>query len=58
MENDVNASLRGWKVPRHQGHLEHLRKFARTEAQYIEFNNPLARGVSCGRLASFAAPLS
>ena len=57
MQNDVNASLRGCKMRRHPGHLAHLRKFRRTEAQYMECNNLLARGVSCGRLASFAAPL-
>jgi hypothetical protein len=57
MENDVNASLRCGKVRRHPEHLAHLRQFRRTEAEYIEFNNLLAPGVSCGRLASFAAPL-
>jgi hypothetical protein len=52
-----HASLRGWKLPRHPGHPEHLRKFRGIEARYIERNNLLARGVSCGRLPSFAAPL-
>jgi hypothetical protein len=48
-----HASLRGWKLP---GHPAHLRKFRGIEARYIERNNLLARGVSCGRLPSFAAP--
>jgi hypothetical protein len=57
MENDVNASLLGYKVRRHPEHLAHPRKFRRTGVQYIKCNDPLAHGVSCGRLASFAGPL-
>jgi hypothetical protein len=57
MESDVNASLLGYKVRRHPEDLAHLWKFRRTEVQYIKCNDPLAHGVSCGRLPSFAAPL-
>jgi hypothetical protein len=71
MENDVNASLRvlvkrlcadvrvttrlqGATPPRTSGASPEISGY---EARYIECNNLLARGVSCGRLPSFAAPL-
>ena len=55
MEKDVNACLRGLQVCT-AGELFRLGKDFRVQ-KIKKCNNALAQGISCGRLASFDAPL-
>jgi hypothetical protein len=54
MEKDVNARLRGLQICTAGEYFPFGKDFA---CKKQKCNNALAHGISCGRLASFDAPL-